>query len=154
MKLIKRISNPSGLVYRFRIAVVVALVLVLAVCIYPFKTTTVPAWNVRILDDAGTPVSEINVTEHWQDYPAELSGHEEAQRTDQNGLASFGPRSIRASLVRRLFARITRINKPRRGQTVSYGAIVVWGSKSHATTVAVYQGEELPPPEIRVQRLR
>lgn len=152
MKIINWISDRWRQSYRFRIVLVVGLVLILTVLFFPYKTTTVPEWNLRIVDDGGTPVREINVTEHWQDYPLELSGNEEAKRTDSNGTARFDPRTIRASLARRLFARVTKPGD--RAQTVPYGAIVVWGSKEHATTVAVYSGTEAPQPEIRVQRLR
>lgn len=155
MKLIRWISDLWRLGYRFRIALTAALVLFLVTFFYPFKTTTVPQWNLRVVDDAGAPVREIKVTEHWQHYPLESSGHEEAQTTNLDGLVSFGLRSIRASLAGRLFARINNIARQGdRGRTDPYGAIVVWGSKDHATTVAVYQGEEIPQSEIRVQRLR
>ncbi len=149
MKLIRWISDRWRQGYRFRVAVVAFLVFLIGLFIYPFKTTTVPAWSVRVVDDAGSPVGDINVTEHWQDYPLELSGQEEARRTNRDGMATFDTRTLRANLARRLFAKITR---PRNRATVPYGAIVVWGSKDHETTVAVYRGEELPPPEIQVQR--
>jgi hypothetical protein len=152
MKLVRWISDLWRRDYRIRIAVILASLLLLLVLIYPFNTTTVPQWDVRVTDDVGAPVREINVTEHWQDYPLELSGHEEGQITNQEGMGSFAARTIRASLVRRMFARITMPGD--RGQRVPYGAIVVWGRKDYATTVAVYRGDELPPPEIRVQRLR
>jgi hypothetical protein len=129
-------------------------VLFLLALFYPFKTTTVPQWNLRVVDDAGAPVREIKVTEHWQHYPLESSEHTEAQTTNRDGLVSFGLRSIRASVARRLLARINISTQGKRGRTDPYGAIVVWGSKSHATTVAVYEGKEMPQQEIRVQRLR
>ena len=151
MKLAAWISDRWRLGYRFRIAVVVAVALFLGLLIYPFKTTTVLIWSVRVIDEAGAPVREINVTEHWQDYPLELNGQEEARRTNQDGVATFDSRSLRVSLARRLFTRITR---PRHRDAVPYGAIVVWGSKTYSTTVAVYRGEEVPQPEIRVQRSR
>ena len=140
--------------YRMRIVVVLALAVVLIIFLYPFETTTVPQWNLRVVDDAGAPVLEINVTEHWQNYLLESEGHEEAQTTNQDGLVSFGARSIRASVLRRLFARISKFgNYNNRGRPIRYGAVVVWGSKSYETTVAVYPGEGIPQPEIRVQRL-
>lgn len=155
MKFVHWISDLWRLGPRFRIALTTALLLFLVAFFYPFQTTTVPQWNLRVVDDAGEPVREIKVTEHWQHYPLESSEHEEVQVTNQDGLVSFGLRSFRASLARRLFARISNIAKSgKRGRTDPYGAIVVWGSKAHATTVAVYQGQETPPPEIRVQRLR
>jgi hypothetical protein len=109
---------------------------------------------VRVVDDAGAAVREINVTEHWQHHPLDSSGHEEVQRTNQDGLVSFDRRTFRASLVRRLFARLSVARKGNRDRTEPYGAIVAWGSKTHETSVAVYQGTDIPPAEIRVQRLR
>lgn len=154
MKFIQWISDQWRLRYRLRIVLTAALVLFLVTFFYPFKTTTVPQWNLRVADDSGVPVREINVTEHWQHYLLESSGHEEAQTTDHDGLVSFDLRSIRASAARRLFARIGIAMRSDQGRTDPYGAIVVWGSKAHATTVAVYPGKDMPQPEIRVQRLR
>jgi hypothetical protein len=114
----------------------------------------VPEWNLRVVDDAGAPVREINVTEHWQNYVLEAEGHEEVRTTDQDGRVSFGVRNVRANLTRRILARIGLGHQPPRGRAVLYGAVVVWGNKSYETTVAVYQGEELLTPEIRVQPLR
>jgi hypothetical protein len=148
------ISNLWELVLRFRIAVSAAVVLLLIIFLYPFQSTTVPQWNLRVVDDAGTPVREINVTEHWQHHPVDSSEHEDLQRTNQDGFVSFDMRTFRASLARRLFARLNVARQGARSRTEPYGAIVAWGSKTHATTVAVYQENEMPPPEIRVQRLR
>ena len=154
MKFIQWISALWRLGPHFRIAVALALVLFLVTLFYPFKITTVPEWNLRVLDDAGAPVPEINVTEHWQHYPLEPSEHTEVQTTNRDGLVSFDLRSIRASVARRLFARINFPARNNRGRTDPYGAIVVWGRRSHATTVAVYEGKGMPQPEIRVTRLR
>lgn len=155
MRFIRWIFDRWRLGYRFRIVVIAALVIFLVTFLYPFQTTTVPQWNLRVVDDAGAPVREINVTEHWQHYRLEADGHEEAQTTNQDGLVSFGLRSIRASVARRLFARIRKFGShDARGRTDRYGAVVVWGNKSYETTVAVYQEEQMPQPEIRVQRLR
>jgi hypothetical protein len=154
MRLIQWISDQWRSSHRFRIVVIAFLLGLLVTVLYPFETTTVPQWNLRVVDDAGKPVREINVTEHWQNYLLEPDGHEEAQTTKQNGLVSFNARSIRASVARRLLGRIGRFgNYDNRGRPVRYGAVVVWGSKDHETTVAVYQGEGTPQPEISVQRL-
>jgi hypothetical protein len=155
MRVIQWISEQWRSSNRFRIIVIAASVLVLVFFLYPFETTTVPQWNLRVVDDAGAPVREINVTEHWQNYLLESEGHEEAQTTNQDGLVRFGARSIRASVLRRLFARISKFgNYNNRGRPIHYGAVVVWGSKSYETTVAVYPEEGVPQAEIRVQRLR
>ena len=155
MQFIQWIIDQWRLEYRFRIAVITVLAILLVTFLYPFQTTIVPEWDLRVLDDAGAPVHEINVTEHWQHYLVEADGHEEVQTTNQDGRVNFGVRSIRASAVRRLFARIRKIGShDDRGRIGRYGAVVVWGNKGYETTVAVCREEEAPPPEIRVRRLR
>jgi hypothetical protein len=155
MRVLQWLSKQWRTSNRFRIVVVVTAVLFLLIFLYPFETTIVPQWNCRVVDDAGAPVRGINVTEHWQNYLLETTGHEEAQTTNENGLVSFGERSIRASVAHWFFARIGKFgNYNNRGRPIRYGAVVVWGSKSYETTVAVYPGEGTPQPEVRVQRLR
>jgi hypothetical protein len=155
MRSIRWISDLHRLGYRSRMILSAASLLFLFAFLYPFKTTTLPEWKVRVVDDAGEPVGEINVTEHWQHYLLESAGHEEAQTTNRDGRVSFDLRSIRASLAGRLLARIGKIARQGdAGRTDPYGAVVVWGSKDYATTVAVYQQNEKAQPEIRVQRLR
>jgi hypothetical protein len=100
-----------------------------------------PEWNLRVVDDAGAPVHEINVTEHWQDYMLETEGHEEVRTTDRDGRVSFGRRNFRASLTRRLLARISKLGKHQpEGRAIRYGSVVVWGNRSYETTAAVNQG--------------
>ena len=155
MRLIRWISGLRRLGYRFRIALAATLALLLVILFYPFQTTILREWDLQVVDDAGAPVREINVTEHWQHYLLESSGHEEAQRTNQDGRVKFAVRNIRASVARRLLERISKIGQiGDRGRTDPYGAVVVWGNKGYLTTVALYPEEELPQPEIRVQRLQ
>jgi hypothetical protein len=154
MQFIKWLLDQWRLQYRFRIAVVAILGILFAILVFPFQTTTVPEWNLRVVDDAGAPVRDINVTEHWQDYMLEPQGHEEVYPTDQDGRVSFNARNLRASITRRLLARISYLRSPHPGgRAIQYGAVVVWGNKSYETTVAVHQGE-IPPAEVRVHRLR
>ncbi|MEP6569891.1 MAG: hypothetical protein ABJC10_08965 [Acidobacteriota bacterium] len=154
MQLIQWIFDHWRYGYRFRIVVITALALVLLTLLYPFQSVTVPQWTLKVIDNGGTPVGDINVTEHWQDYVLEAEGHEEAKTTNQNGLVSFDPRKVRASVVRRLLARISKFGShDAQGRAVCYGAVVVWGKKDYETTVALYQGD-VPPAEIRVQRMR
>jgi hypothetical protein len=155
MQLSRWISERWQRNARFRIVVIIAAALLFVAFLYPFETTIVPQWTLRVIDDTGTPVREINVTEHWQNYLLESAGHEEVQTTNPDGSVTFGARTIRASMLRRLFSRITSVGKHSpEGRAVLYGAVVVWGSKSYETTVAVYQGGEVPQAEVRVQRVR
>ena len=153
MQFISWTSERWRLDYRLRILVIAAFLIFVVTLLYPFQTTIVPEWNLRIVDDAGAPVREINVTEHWQHYLLESAGHEEVQTTNQDGLVSFGARTIRASVTRRLLARTSKFGSNDSRGAVRYGAVVVWGKKEYETTVAVYQGD-VPPADLRVQRLR
>jgi hypothetical protein len=155
MQFIPWISDRWRSGYRFRIILIAPLALFLVTFFYPFQTTIVPQWNLRVVDGSSAPIREINVTEHWQHYLLESDGHEEARTTNQDGQVSFVARTIRASVARRLFARISKSGgRDPRTRAVRYGAVVVWGSKSYETTVAVYQGGEVPQPEIHVRRLQ
>src|SRR3712207_5467731 len=50
--------------------------IVLFVCVgivlfYPYKTTVVPAWGLRVVDESGNPVIDMPVNYSWQDYSLE-----------------------------------------------------------------------------------
>lgn len=86
------------------IAVVVVASLAL-ILLYPFKTTVVPEWRIRIVDDSGKPVSNISVREQWRHHTIETNGHNESRTTDGEGNVSFPRRAIRASFLHRLIGR-------------------------------------------------
>jgi hypothetical protein len=152
MKVIQWITQLDP---RWRKALGLALLILLLILLYPFKTTTVPEWNLRVLDDGGAAVRGIKVTEHWQHYLLEANGHEDLRTTNEEGRVGFPARNIRASLLGRLLARIGKIgNQGDPGRKDPYGSIVVWGSKEHATTVAIHREGQLPQAEIMVQRRR
>ncbi len=136
---------------RLRRALAALLLLLLVLLVFPFKTTIVPTWTLRVVDESGTPVRGINVTEHWQHYLLESSGHEDVRQTGTDGRVSFPYRAIRASLLRRLLATIGRFAKSgTEAKREPYASVVVWGSKFHETAVAVYHEERPPQPEILV----
>ena len=148
-------SLISDLGPRVRIALVSVLAVLLVTLLYPFKTTIVPVWSLRVVDQTGTPVRVINVTEHWQHYLLESSGHEELRQTGDDGMVNFPDRTIRAGLLRRLLATVGRLTKEgTHAKRQSYASVVVWGSKDHSTTVAVYQDNQMPPAEIIAHSLR
>ena len=131
-----------------------AAVLLLAFFLYPFKTTIVPRWRLNVVDETRVlGVPDIRVTEHWQHYLLESEGHEEMQKTNQNGLVDFPARTIRASLASRVMRTI--FNFARQGANArldAYASIVIWGNAGYETTVAVYQPEAPTQTEIVVRR--
>ena len=128
---------------------------VLLLLFYPFKTTIVPAWSLRVVDEEGASVRDVNVTEHWQHFLLESSSHEQVQRAGNNGVVNFPERSIRASLLRRGLATIGRIKQDGwRARRSPAASVVVWGNKDYATTVAVYIPSELPQSHVIVPAIR
>ena len=148
MRFIQRISDLGP---RFWKAVAAVLIVLLVTLIYPFKTTVVPEWQLRVVDETGAPVRAINVTEHWQHYLLESAAHEELLQTGNDGSVKFPNRAVRASLLRRLLATLDRLDKTgTEAKREPYASVVVWGSKFHETAVAVYHKEQLPQAEIVV----
>lgn len=152
MRFIPPISSLSP---RAQVALAVVLALFLVALLFPFKTTIVPPWRLRVVDQAGVPVHAINVTEHWQHFLLESVGHDELLQTGLDGTVSFSERTIRASLLRRLVATLSSLAtdgfRAKRGPGAS---VVIWGSKDHATTVETYSNEQPPPSEIVVHSFR
>ena len=140
---------------RFLTSLAVVLLLLVGVVVYPFQMTIVPEWKLRVITDAGSPVGEINVTEHWQHYLFERHAHEDAQKTGVDGRVSFPERTLRASVLKRVMATVgRRRDDGSHARNDPAASIVVWGSKDHQTTVAVYKEGETPKTEIIVQTLR
>lgn len=138
-----------------RTAIVVFIFIILFLLFYPFQTTIVPEWSLKVVDDEGAVVRDVNVTEHWQHFLLENSSHEDLRRVGENGAVSFPERTIRASVVRRGLATIGRIKrdgwKARRSPAAS---VVVWGNPSYATTVEVYVPSKLPQSHVMVPIIR
>ena len=131
------------------------VLLVLLVLFYPFKTTIVPEWSLKVVTEEGAPVRDVNVTEHWQHFLLERSSHEEVRRVQENGAVSFPERTIRASLVRRGMATIGRIKRDGwRARRSPAASVVVWGNKDYATTVAVYFPSASPPSHVMVSAIK
>jgi hypothetical protein len=136
---------------RLRRALAAFLLLLLILLVFPYKTIIVPPWTLRVVDESGAAVRGINVTEHWQHYLLESSGHEDVRQTGADGHVSFPERTIRASLLGRFLATIVRLTKSgTESKREPYASMVVWGSKVHETAVAVYNEGQSPQSEIVV----
>lgn len=69
---------------------------------YPFKTTVVPDWKVRIVDEAGNPMRSFRVREVWQHATIETYSHHEDLITDGDGYVTFPKRTVLGSLLVRI----------------------------------------------------
>lgn len=117
--------------------------------------TSAPRWHLRVVDDAGTSLRDIRVTEHWQHYLVESGGHEEVQRTDESGRVDFPERTVRASIAFRVWAKLRRVGSSgAAARSGPYVSVVVWGNRDYETGVAVYEPEAPLQNEIVVHRHR
>jgi len=70
--------------------------------LFPFKTTVVPEWRVRIVDEVGNPLRTTRVREVWKHYTIESASHQEDLITDADGYVTFPMRTVRGSLLVRI----------------------------------------------------
>ena len=84
---------------------------ILAALLYPYETTVVPTWRVRVLDEDRSPLRRVRVTEYWSDASVERDDHQAESVTDDDGYVTFPTRTIRASPIRRgIVPLINRLN--------------------------------------------
>ena len=135
---------------------IILLVCVLITLLFPFKSTVVPAWKLRVVDESGNPVKGIAILYVWQQYSFEFNGHEERAHTDENGYVSFPERTARASLLQRMFVPI--VNVLTTGAHASFGPdghIMVWGRPDEfMTEIVSYNGTTLPPERLVLRRAK
>lgn len=87
-----------------KISTIVIILLVLSMV--PFKTTVVPEWKLRIIDENGNPYKGLMVIQHCQDATLEYNcdGLETNPYTDQDGYVVFPKRTVQMSLTIRVLA--------------------------------------------------
>lgn len=92
---------------RWRTAILI-LVLVLLGGLYPYESTVVPAWKLRIVDEQERPYADVAATQAWKDYTLETEAGQnlDTRLTNKDGYVEFPERRIRASIVRRVFLTI------------------------------------------------
>ena len=74
---------------RKRLWITVVLLVLVITLLYPFKTTVVPEWRMRIVDEAGNPMRAIRVREIWQHDTIESASHQSDAFTDSEGYVTF-----------------------------------------------------------------
>jgi hypothetical protein len=80
----------------------------LIVSLYPTTSIVCPAWTLQVVDESGNPLRGAFVRQVWQDYTLESSSHEQDAQTDGNGYVSFPERTVKASLLSRMFGTIIK----------------------------------------------
>lgn len=98
-------EEPQVMRNEYRLLIYVACILLcLFAALIPVRSLQAPKWDVEVVDKSGNPVSGISVRESYQNYSAELTGHEETGITEVNGQVHFDAKVLRASLLKRFVA--------------------------------------------------
>ena len=86
-----------------KVRVVLLVLFLAALLFYPFETTVVPAWPIRVTDEKGVPFAKYRVRQTWGHYSLCLGGceQEEERLTDEDGRVEFPRRTIRMGLLGR-----------------------------------------------------
>jgi hypothetical protein len=127
-------------------ALIACLVVLLA---YPFDTTVVPEWKIRIVDETSKPVPNVVVREQWRNHSVEFHGHHEDRKTDSEGYVSFPRRTVRAPLIFRVAGRaVVALNV--HGESGPKALALVLGP--YLTSSAPDYSPEKPSPEVIVVR--
>ena len=128
---------------------------VIILLVYPFESVVVPAWRLRVVDLEGNPCPDKQVNQGWKHYSLELGAGDygEYKFTDGEGYIVFPERTVRASLIRRIFAPvIAHILTIAHGSTGISGYVFASGIKG-APWLSYKPGEPLPDTII-VERCR
>ena len=86
----------------WKVALVV-LILILLAGLYPYNSTVVPAWKLRIVDERGKPYVNLPATQAWKNYSLEINAGQnlDTRSTNLDGYVEFPKREIRASVLKR-----------------------------------------------------
>jgi hypothetical protein len=127
---------------RWQISVI--LVLVAAAAVYPFETTVVPEWRIKVIDETGTPFARARVVQQWDDYSLGNGGGEE-KLANENGEVVFPKRIARGSLLyRTLRASWAVLMKLTHGSTGIRATVWATTPKVSSDSVEYQQGKPLP----------
>jgi len=133
----------------------ILLLVFILVLLFPFPTTVVPEWKVRVADQNGKPFVGESVMQSWKHYSLDWSGccdNTETRTTDENGVVIFPKRTIWAGLLRRLiFPMWAEVMSLAHGSTGIHSYIWV-KSYSMPKGTKDYVVGELPPQEIILPR--
>jgi hypothetical protein len=76
---------------------VIALILLL----FPYKTTVVPEWRIRVIDETGNPFQGATVRQSWYHYSYDVGGIDDLT-ADEVGYVVFPARTFTAPLLYRV----------------------------------------------------
>jgi hypothetical protein len=133
---------------------ILILIVILGALLYPYETTVVPQWTVRVVDEAGSPLAKVAVTEYWSHTSAESGDHHAESITDDSGYVTFPTRTIRAPLIRRLIGQLVNRMNVHGVDTGPHAYLIVAGDMNSTTHNSDYLPGKPLPEEIVLSRLK
>jgi hypothetical protein len=126
------------------------LVLPLLALAYPFETTVVPEWKIRVVDEIGNPFVGARVVQQWDHYSLGIGGGEE-KWADEDGYVVFPKRTARSSLLYRILRTSwAALMKLAHGSTGIRAT--VWATTPRVSSDSVEYQEGKALPEVIVLR--
>ena len=107
-----------------KIVLIAVFALFFVIVLYPWKTTVVPEWRVKIIEQSGAPVRDTAVREVWHHSSLESASHQEELITDKDGYVTFPRRTIRVPLVVRAFRPMVNALNPH-GSSGPFAVVIV-----------------------------
>lgn len=121
----------------------VLVILLALLLLYPFETTVVPEWKIRVVNETGKPMPGILVNEGWREHSIELHRNEQALVTDGEGYVYFPRRGVRACLLHRTVGKvITSVNPHGESGTKAFADVI--GPYISKTDTDYAPGKQLP----------
>jgi hypothetical protein len=136
---------PKRATYGITLFVLLAVVL-----FYPFETTVVPEWKIRVVDAVGNPVKGVVVNQGWRHHSIEIHRQEQSLVADAEGYVTFPRRTARAGLLVRAVGSVIAEFNPH-GRTGPYAFVDVLGP--YSGTAAEYSPGKPIPTTITVSRM-
>jgi hypothetical protein len=141
------------IVSKKKLLVYTPLFALILVAVYPFESTVVPAWKVKVIDVDGVRCQNMPLFETWGHYSLFLSGNFQSEDgvTDREGFVEFPERRMRAIGIRRLVMPfVTEALTIAHGSTGVSGSVHASGLKDVAWLS--YKGTEPLPETARVEK--
>lgn len=82
--------------------ILLALAALIFFVFYPFEYQIAPEWVARVVDEDGHGVSDVDVSNSYQEYSLEETSHEDHALTESDGVVRFPPHKMRASIASRV----------------------------------------------------
>jgi hypothetical protein len=135
---------------RKRTFIIVAVLI--AVLLFPWKSTVAPNMSVRVFDVVGKPAGGVVVKQQWEYFSVGSQKYKEYSRTDENGYVAFPERSVRTNLLSKISSIILEISTAGHYGMGAHVMIWAYGSDPHIWGFVHYADGAPASLEITLER--